>query len=514
MQNKKQIISTAVSVLVSTLLVAGVVFAVTTISGTTVTLENLETITNATDTQISLVGAGELTTARVGLLKAGFNGYGSELGGSGLNPVTITTTTGIRAGAELYYGYSGTSGVMRGLRLLMDSEATTGTVSELKGAEISVRGSTAGGVTISNATALTAGVLPKQEGGNDTITTAIGVQSVLDLQSAGSNTVTTWKAFDVKLDNPDTPGTITDAYGLYFEDSTAGKMTADIRLSNGATIINRTDGGVEIGDTTSTTADGTAGLDVWIDQADATALTGTLKGAYIQALNGDADASASGVVRGIEVKAKAGGALKTLEGISLSSDTKGANVSTQRGIEISLDAGEVGGGTATLAQGLLISNNSSGAQTTSYALDINSGITTNTPGVHKVFTADIRLQNGETIDNATDGLIAIVSDRITQTSAIDATGTSAENAFALTVTDTSDISGNINRGIFVDYTHQTNAITYSGQINGMGIDLAVKKDVYEAYDLALYSSSTDNPTVNIQSALSIYMDDPGDNVAT
>lgn len=54
--NKTKTISTVVSVLVSTLLVAGVAFAITTISGTIITLSNGETISNPTLGTLNLGG--------------------------------------------------------------------------------------------------------------------------------------------------------------------------------------------------------------------------------------------------------------------------------------------------------------------------------------------------------------------------------------------------------------------------------------------------------------------------
>jgi hypothetical protein len=71
-------------------------------------------------------------------------------------------------------------------------------------------------------------------------------------------------------------------------------------------------------------------------------------------------------------------------------------------MEMMLDG--AAGGTVTLAVGLQISNNASDTQTNSYAIRINS-----TGGAHKAFTKDIILQNGESIDNATDGTVQITA---------------------------------------------------------------------------------------------------------
>ncbi len=156
---------------------------------------------------------------------------------------------------------------------------------------------------------------------------------------------------------------------------------------------------------TSTVAGGSVGIQSNISQVAGTALTGTLRGIYAIATNGTT--AATGTIRGAEIKARAatsdntGANVTTLEGISVSADAKNKTATTLRGIEIMLDG--AAGGASTLAQGLLISNNSSATQTTSYAVDINSG----TASGHKAFTADLRLQNGETISNATDGVVVI-----------------------------------------------------------------------------------------------------------
>ena len=169
----------------------------------------------------------------------------------------------------------------------------------------------------------------------------------------------------------------------------------------------------------STTAGGTSGANVQITQ-NSTALTGTLRGGYFVATNGTS--AATGTIRGIEVKARAanpsnvGANVATIEGISLSADAKNKTVTTLRGAEIMLDGGA--GGSSTTAIGLLISNNSSATQTTSYAIDINSG----TASGHKAFTADIRLQNGETIDNATDGKILLTATTVESSAALNSIG--------------------------------------------------------------------------------------------
>jgi len=158
---------------------------------------------------------------------------------------------------------------------------------------------------------------------------------------------------------------------------------------------------------TNTTAAGDQGIYAAVSQS-STALTGTLRGGYFVATNGTG--AATGTVRGVEAKARAysdttgaGGNAAMLEGILISADAKKETVTGLRGLHVQLDG--YAGSTTTLVEGVLINNNSSGTQTTAYAISINEGHLSG----HKVFTRDILLQNGETIDNATDGTVAITS---------------------------------------------------------------------------------------------------------
>jgi len=91
-------------------------------------------------------------------------------------------------------------------------------------------------------------------------------------------------------------------------------------------------------------AGGTYGIRLNVYQDDAVALTGTLRGAYFEASNGDL--AATGVIRGAEFKARTarpgetGNNVAILEGISVSSDAKTYEVTTvQRGAEFILDGG-------------------------------------------------------------------------------------------------------------------------------------------------------------------------------
>lgn len=203
---------------------------------------------------------------------------------------------------------------------------------------------------------------------------------------------------------------------------------------------------------TSTAAGGTFGLNADITQGTGVGLTGTLRGGYFTATNGDT--AASGAIRGIEVKARAansatphvGSTVALLQAGYFSADAKNKEATTLRGLEVEL-AGE-GAATSTLAQGVVIFNNSSGTQTTSVGLDVNGGTVTG----HKVFTYDLRLQNGSTIGNATSGIVAISDALEVETIQATATGnlflesvainkTVRINSRTFTGTDTDSIIG-------------------------------------------------------------------------
>ena len=108
-------------------------------------------------------------------------------------------------------------------------------------------------------------------------------------------------------------------------------------------------------------------------QTDVTALTGTLRGAYIDVSNGST--AATGTIRGMELKARTeapgdtGNDVAVLEGLSISADSKGHSVTTMRAAEFILDGKT--GGTITEAVGLRIANNlQANKATNSYGLQI------------------------------------------------------------------------------------------------------------------------------------------------
>lgn len=171
-------------------------------------------------------------------------------------------------------------------------------------------------------------------------------------------------------------------------------------------------GTVDIGLFTNTVAGGDSGLTAHIVQGDDDAMTGTLRGAYISASNGDE--VATGTIRGIEIKGRAGypgetGAnVNVLEGFSVSSDAKTYDVTVHRGGEIILDGGA---GTSTLAVCLRLANNfQANRATTSYGLQIYYD--------SFAYTADIQLSDGSTIMDYAQGFGINFTTAIAQTGMI------------------------------------------------------------------------------------------------
>ena len=181
-------------------------------------------------------------------------------------------------------------------------------------------------------------------------------------------------------------------------------------------------------------ANGASGVYAQITQG-STALTGTLRGIYAVATNGTT--TGTGTIRGAEIKARAadpsgnGANIDGLTGVYVSVDVKTKTGTTIRGFEVSLDGAN--GGSSTLAQGLVIFNNSSAAQTTSIAVDVNGG----TPTDHKAFTSDFRLQNGALIDNAVSGVLAFTVAAITFSGTLNVVGNFSVNTTKFTVNATS-----------------------------------------------------------------------------
>jgi len=332
--NKTKIISTAVSVLVSTLLVAGVVFAVTIISATTVTLSNGATIANSKAGQVEVAG---MTTA---------DGAGSRGLYVNVNQKADTALTGTLMGAQI-----------------VATNGTTNGTGAVKGIEAKARAGSGGATTtIGELTALYGSADAKK----GTITNLRGAELSLDAEAGAA--ITTAVGLRVANNMSANP---TNVYGI--EIATASQpYTADIVLNNGAKIWNQKAGQVNIAGLTTADGAGSRGLYVNVNQKADTALTGTLMGAQIQAIASKADSSASGAVKGVEFKAKAyddvASKVNEVTAIYGSADAKKGTVTTLRGAELSLDGSA--GGSATTAVGLRIANNTSATFTNTYGIEI------------------------------------------------------------------------------------------------------------------------------------------------
>ena len=188
-------------------------------------------------------------------------------------------------------------------------------------------------------------------------------------------------------------GSVTQAYGAVLDDfNTLGIAASDGQfiVATGEGVFNyestttaRTSLGVGESDTptfarqtltdTCLVAGGANFLRVTGLQTDGTAMTGTLRGAYIDVSNGNT--AATGTIRGMELKARTeapgdtGNNVNVLEGLSISADSKDHSVTTMRAAEFILDGST--GGTITEAVGLRIANNfQANKATASYGLQI------------------------------------------------------------------------------------------------------------------------------------------------
>ncbi|MFA5234523.1 MAG: hypothetical protein WC390_09005 [Sulfurimonas sp.] len=176
------------------------------------------------------------------------------------------------------------------------------------------------------------------------------------------------------------------------------------------------------------------GLRLAYEQTTSSVTSGTLRGMELRV---STQKDVGGAIRGAEIKAvqqniTGQSTVALLNGLYANADGKD-NVSTiMRALECSLD--QEAGGTCTEAVGAELFNNSSGAMTASYGISLNGG----TASGHKAYTYDIRLQNGEYIDNSTDGAI-----KFTASSGILTTGNKI---------GTVDSQGNTNYQVIVSTT--------------------------------------------------------------
>uniref|UniRef100_A0A6M3IEL8 Putative lectin/glucanase superfamily protein n=1 Tax=viral metagenome TaxID=1070528 RepID=A0A6M3IEL8_9ZZZZ len=120
---------------------------------------------------------------------------------------------------------------------------------------------------------------------------------------------------------------------------------------------------------------------------------------------------------------------------------------------------------------------------------------------------DIGTSSAEWKDLFIDGLAYIDGFGEGYTLASTITGATALSASAWTITDTQSHNSGYARGLYINYTHETNAITGSGEINPLAVDMNATSDVVNAFAVSLYTGTFAGATVNSLAGLYIYMDD-------
>jgi len=192
------------------------------------------------------------------------------------------------------------------------------------------------------------------------------------------------------------------------------------------------------------------------------AMTGTLRGAYIDVSNGNT--AATGTIRGMELKARTeapgdtGNNVAVLEGLSISADSKGHSVTTMRSAEFILDGKT--GGTIGEAVGLRIANNlQANKATISYGLQIYRDSFD--------YTADIQLSSGGLIGGSTGNLrvdssgYVIIPNRLaigtTNTPGVSLDMRHSSGDYFTLHHDGADANLKINDGSFYFRTDETNA---------------------------------------------------------
>jgi len=93
-----------------------------------------------------------------------------------------------------------------------------------------------------------------------------------------------------------------------------------------------------------------------------------------------------------------------------------------------------------------------------------------------------------------------------------ATGTTSEDVLKITVTDASTISGNINRGLYIDYT-SSGAKTGTAQVNCIGYDLTVSENCPDVMLQAGYLATIVDKTISFLAGISLYFEDFGNAVS-
>ena len=408
MQIKKQILTTSLTVLLSVCLIASAAYAVTTVSGTTITLSNGETIDNITDGTIQVLG---------GTLKSGdtngVNAAGARTMISGYYKGITTAITGTGIGVEgqarqLSIDSSGTlqGGFFKAGNGLM-SDSGGGDLGTMTGVYAEVVSSTAAGnaKTVTNARALELNLDLDQA--DTAITNAYGIYMKYN---TGSSSGVITNGYGLWIDNESVQGTgrtldaaifVSDTsvatagwdYGIDLDSATIG--TADIRLQNSATITGTASGSHIGGVVIAATGAGNRGLVV---SNVSTATTGDRHGAYIYAVG--KVGSTAGTIKGVEIKGKSEstGTFQEITGAYINSDSKSAAIATvMRGVEIKIE--NAAGSSATIAKAVGLEIN---AMFDTKQPDLLYGIQINRVGT-PVYDADIVLQNSATITGTASG---------------------------------------------------------------------------------------------------------------
>jgi len=92
------------------------------------------------------------------------------------------------------------------------------------------------------------------------------------------------------------------------------------------------------------------------------------------------------------------------------------------------------------------------------------------------------------------------------------TGATADNAFAIDVTDEMTIAGGMNRALAINYDC-TGLQTGTAQINALSIDMSIADDVNDWMMLTFYNSEVLDKNIEIFSFISMYSESLGNDVA-
>jgi len=366
--NKKKILSTAISVLVSTLLVAGVVFAVTTIGTDISTDGNLTVSGTAAFNGAALTdGVGVVSSGYIGVLGVGV-GYvltPQEATYGVCGSVPVSETVGDYYGSCLGY-YATTTDAMYGLAIFNPTAETVTDIILQNGETID--NATDGLVTVGGKVLINGAEVDATSGyeqflkvtGNVTGVGAGGVGSKtwiinVDATRPASANVTVGDSNDMGLKMSMTNQSTSNAAGYYMRG-------ADIQVKN-----------------------------------DSSAKLTHMEGLYVTAYNKNESSGTVDSATAAQFNMKNSGIIDTSHyGVVIQDQSMGTNPSDT--VMLKLDTSSDAVGTRT---GIKFTTSGTGYGT---AIDMNGA----------TITTDLKLQNGETIDNDTDNSVKITSPAIVQ----------------------------------------------------------------------------------------------------